>query len=167
MPRNDWAKIDHDVIAKPEWQAHYHARLNNSINDIYTTKGPFYPFIICYFLILHRTFAMGRDNFYLVARKLAYDIIRHHLWIDNEKVRLAILIVANETTTIVNGISTVPLNLSKCKLFPEDSDDSSYYWNNLEYDGKVDCVFPEVTRVVAYNKANEILWEGELSLHES
>ena len=107
---------------------------------------------------------MGRDNFYLVARKMAYDIIRHHLWVDDDKVRLAIATVANETSIIVNGISDDPrrVSFSKCELFHEDSENKSdYYWNHLEYDETNNCVFPEVTRVVAYNKANQILAQGK------
>ena len=108
---------------------------------------------------------MGRDNFYLVAVNLAYDIIRHHVWVQDSRVRLAIVTFANDTTIIMNAISDEPQrSLSfKCSLFYDGSDQETFYWPKLHYNETKDCEFPEYSRVIAYNKANQILTMGKIS----
>ena len=107
---------------------------------------------------------MGRDNFYLVAMNLAYDIIRHHVWVQDNRVRLAIVTFANDTNIIMNAISDEPpprLFSFKCSLFYDGSDDETFYWPKLHYNETKDCEFPEYSRIIAYNKANQILYTGK------
>ena len=108
---------------------------------------------------------MGRDNFYLVAMNLAYDIIRHHVWAHADRTRLAIVTFANDTTIILNTISDEPQRLlfSKCSLFYDGSDQETFYWPQLHYNESKDCQFPEYSRVIAYNRANQILNMGKVS----
>ncbi len=99
-----------------------------------------------------RSTGMGKGNFYLTERKLIEEILRYHLWVSQNQVRVEIVTFAKDITTIVPGITSPTSVHSKCSLFSE-------YWDKVLYNDN--RTVSDGTYIKdAYTKASEILQTG-------
>ncbi len=97
---------------------------------------------------------MGKGNFYLTEKKLVEEILRYHIWVDRNHVRVEIVTFAKDVTTIIAGITNLTSVHSKCSLFSE-------YQNKILYNDS--RTVSDGTYIKdAYMKASEILETGIL-----
>ncbi len=117
---------------------------------------------------------MGRDNFYLHVKRLADYIIRHHILLEDQGLRLAVGTFAKTSSIIFNSIvgQTVTQNMSKCgdvydkhisnyQDMCKSTPEGDYYWKDVVFDTVSACTSTEDARIVAYKGTDRLFSEGK------
>ena len=106
---------------------------------------------------------MGRYHFYTNQKVLIHDLIKYHLPVNPDQLRIALVTFAVDVDVIVDGITGNPI--SKCDIFKENG-----YWDEVVY--KVQYLQTQQGYVLnttltdgtyvdkAYTKADQILFAG-------